>query len=238
MASEADRVRDVRFIQTCGQRLALPDEVLETAARGYHRVHATALGTEVDPVLLCITMLYATAKATDHPRDLRDCITVGLATVTPASDGPIPIDEKYRDIRESVIATEQLVLRALRFDLVPDPAPWQLLLLFLRSFERDGVASAGGRGPDATARLARTCTAVLNDTATSAAAAAMPPDHLAAAVLHVGAALEEAAPADVLATYVGLLVPALCDEATLAKSAGTVLSVYERPELAREDLRR
>jgi hypothetical protein len=69
---------------------------------------------------------------------------------------------RYRELRESVIAAEQLILRALRFDVAGcgDLPPRRLLLLFLRSLEQD---LPEGIVLDGFARFARTCVAVLND---------------------------------------------------------------------------
>jgi hypothetical protein len=45
-------------------------------------------------VLLGITLLYVAAKCTDNPRDLRDCITVGVSVADPESSAPMPIDSR------------------------------------------------------------------------------------------------------------------------------------------------
>jgi hypothetical protein len=73
---------------------ACTTQVIEAATRSYHRVHGTSLSGEIDPSLLGITLIYLAAKCADTPRDLRDCITVGVSVADPAQPSPIPIDEK------------------------------------------------------------------------------------------------------------------------------------------------
>eukprot|EP00037_Helgoeca_nana_P016035 m.150473 g.150473 ORF g.150473 m.150473 type:complete len:250 (+) comp23303_c0_seq1:305-1054(+) len=245
-ATEANRVRDVRFLQTCGQRLGLSDVVTATAAQCYHRVGQTVLAGEVDPVLLGITLLYVAAKCTDNPRDLRDCITVGVSVADPESSAPMPIDSRYREVRESVVSAEQLVLRALGFDVVMDVPVRRLLLFFLLSFERDlPTVTAQGEGgvgaqlkPESFAQLARTCTAIVNDVVTTSVCIEHPPEELAAGILYLGASLNTSfMTIDVVERYVGMLVPSLRDSAVLAKAVDSLLTVYECPQLKREELR-
>eukprot|EP00035_Acanthoeca_spectabilis_P004447 m.103610 g.103610 ORF g.103610 m.103610 type:complete len:217 (-) comp12581_c0_seq4:215-865(-) len=201
-----------RFLQTCGRRLELPDEVITTTAVCYTRISDTVLVSEVEPVLLGITLLYLVAKSSDHPRDLRDCISVATALADPVAVAPIAVDDRYRDVRESVVSTEQLVLRALDFDVGAGLPLRRLLLLFLLSFERDVNTVAGKEGrppcaPTTFARMARTCTAILNDAVT-------------------------------FGPYVGLLAPTLQDAPSLVRVLDTLLSVYERPDICHEELRR
>jgi hypothetical protein len=95
------------------------------------------------------------------------------------------------------VSAEQLVLRALGFDVVMDVPVRRLLLFFLLSFERDlptvTAQGEGGAGaqlkPESFAQLARTCTAIVNDVVTTSVCIEHPPEELAAGILYLGASL-------------------------------------------------
>lgn len=69
-------------------------QVITTTAVCYTRISDTVLVSEVEPVLLGITLLYLVAKSSDHPRDLRDCISVATALADPVAVAPIAVDDR------------------------------------------------------------------------------------------------------------------------------------------------
>jgi hypothetical protein len=61
--------------------------------------------------------MYLATKAEEQPRDLRDIITVGYSCIHREGEPPLRVGSLYRELRESVIACELLVLRGVGFDL-------------------------------------------------------------------------------------------------------------------------
>eukprot|EP00729_Bicosta_minor_P009937 gene9937-5147_t len=133
-----------KLIREIGLKMSLPTTVVCTSLALYHRFIAGPASDQLDLGLVAMAVVYLASKAEENPRDLRDVITVGHNCLRP-EEAPLRVGSFYRELRESVIACELLVLRGVGFDLVV-AHPHRHLLHFATLLEQDLNSNSGGSG--------------------------------------------------------------------------------------------
>eukprot|EP00039_Didymoeca_costata_P000638 m.46611 g.46611 ORF g.46611 m.46611 type:complete len:221 (-) comp10390_c0_seq1:714-1376(-) len=104
------------LIRKIGLKLELPSWTIGSALVYYHRFNLSPAADSVDDSLLSISCVYLATKAEETLRSLRDVITCGYSCLYPRAN-VLPVDAFYQELRESVIRAEQILLRALAFDV-------------------------------------------------------------------------------------------------------------------------
>jgi hypothetical protein len=187
----------VGLIREVGRKLSLPPLVTCSALALYHRFTAAAAAAEFDSSLIVMAVVYLATKAEECPRDLRDVITVGHSCIH-RDEPTLRVGKMYRELRESVIACELLVLRGVGFDLGGVAAhPHRHLLHFATLLEQHqvdrredaGAAASSSDIPtdDALRGAVNTAWALCNDAYITRLPVLTPPAHLAVVALWLAA---------------------------------------------------
>eukprot|EP00741_Cyanophora_paradoxa_P003927 tig00000737_g3820.t1 len=168
------RVSGADFIQETGVKLRMPQFVIATAIYFFHQFfqHNSFACTERETVPLAC--LYLASKSEEHCRKLRDIINVAYRVRNP-DKAPLRVGKEYWDMKELLIVTEQMLLRALAFDMSVD-LPYKYLLNYLKSL----------RVPKSFSQL---CWALVNDSLGSTLALQYRPHVLAAGAIHLASRL-------------------------------------------------
>ncbi|XP_064359538.1 cyclin-Q isoform X1 [Dromaius novaehollandiae] len=176
-------LRVARFIMEAGVKLGLGSVPLATACAAYHRfAGAVGPGAPYDPHLVAAAALFLAGKAEGQPLRARDVLNVAHRCLHPGQPPP-GLDGGFWALRDSLVQCELLLLRVLRFR-VAVPHPHKYLLHYLLALGRWG--RRGGWGHP---RVPGAAWALLRDGAAGGLGLRHPPQHLAAAALHLGLAL-------------------------------------------------
>ncbi|KAM8793684.1 cyclin-Q [Eudromia elegans] len=178
------RLRVARFIMEAGVKLGLGSVALGAACGAFHRF-ARAAGPRApyDPHLVGAAALLVAAKAAGRPLRARDVLNVALRCLQPGHP-PAGLDGPFWALRCSLVhlvQCELLLLRVLRFR-VGGAQPHRYLLHYLVALGRWGRRGGGGR-------VGGAAWALLRDGAAGGLGLRHPPQHLAAAALHLALAL-------------------------------------------------
>eukprot|EP00040_Diaphanoeca_grandis_P012238 m.62228 g.62228 ORF g.62228 m.62228 type:complete len:276 (+) comp23115_c0_seq1:279-1106(+) len=222
------------FIDEIGQKLRLSAMVIATAKTLFHRFQRSPSRDELDLPLLCLTLLYIAAKIEETPRDLRDVITTGYTSLH-NDDKMLRIDKLYRELRESMISCEQLVLRALGFQYAVNH-PHRILLLLLRSIEIDLKQQLEAHpDPDIMKLLAKKSWAVLCDSFRIPLCIEETPDDIAAACVFVASIILGIERSFKLLEYVENFVTKESRPKKIHGMASRIRAIYQYQDQVRED---
>ena len=143
-----------------------------------HTLGSLFSGTEVEynDIQLVATFLFLASKVCEEPRRIRDCMLVSFQVW---DHEPLRLDGKYVQMKRKVVQCEQVVLRALRFDLDCPTSEFTFLRFFqfARHLQSDGL----------TLRLGF---AMLTDSFRLPMAGTVDPATLAAAAIYVATKIE------------------------------------------------
>ncbi|XP_074713727.1 cyclin-Q isoform X1 [Strix uralensis] len=187
------RFRVARFLMEAGVKLGLGSVALATACAAFHRF-ARAVGPDAphDPHLVAAAALFLAGKAQGTPLRARDVLNVAHS---PPGAPPSPprclhpgqpppgLDGGFWALRDSLVQCELLLLRVLRFRL-PVAHPHKYLVQYLLALGRWG--RRGGWGHP---RVPGVSWALVRDGAAGGLGLRHPPQHLAAAALHLALSL-------------------------------------------------
>ncbi|XP_068280770.1 cyclin-Q [Nyctibius grandis] len=181
------RFRVARFIMEAGVKLGLGSAALATACAAFHRF-ARAAGPRAphDPHLVAAAALLLAGKAQGTPVRPRDLLNVAIRCLQPGQPPP-GLDGGFRALRQSLVQCELLLLRLLRFRL-PLAHPHQYLVQYLLALGRWGRRGGPGGGWGHP-RVPGVSWALVRDGAAGGLGLRYPPQHLAAAALHLALAL-------------------------------------------------
>ncbi|XP_069739217.1 cyclin-Q isoform X1 [Phaenicophaeus curvirostris] len=178
------RFRLARFIMEAGVKLGLGSLAVATACAAFHRwARAAGPGAPHDPHLMAAAAIFLAAKAQGTPLRARDVLNVTHRLLHPGQPPPGP-EGGFWGLRDSLVQCELLLLRVLRFR-VPVAHPHKYLVQYLLALGRWG-GRRGGWGPR---RVPGVSWALVRDGAAGGLALRHPPQHLAAAALHLALAL-------------------------------------------------
>eukprot|EP00741_Cyanophora_paradoxa_P008776 tig00001374_g8493.t1 len=168
------RVSGADFIQETGVKLRMPQFVIATAIYFFHQFFQ-----------------HNSFACTERETEAQDIINVAYRVRNP-DKAPLRVGKEYWDMKELLIVTEQMLLRALAFDMSVD-LPYKYLLNYLKSL----------RVPKSFSQL---CWALVNDSLGSTLALQYRPHVLAAGAIHLASRLAaqplpEARPGASLAWY-------------------------------------
>lgn len=119
----------VLFMQEAGVKLEFPVATSSAAAVLFHRFFLKRPIAEFDRFLITTTCLYLAAKLEESPKRLRDVINT---TYKVHHKAILQIGQEYWELRDAVIAHEQIVLRTLAFDLAVE-YPYKYLMNYAAS---------------------------------------------------------------------------------------------------------
>ncbi|XP_052635236.1 cyclin-Q [Harpia harpyja] len=177
------RFRIARFIMEAGVKLGLGSVALATACAAFHRFsRAVGPAAPHDPHLVAAAALFLAGKAQGTPLRARDVPQRGAQVPAPRA-APPGAGRGFWGLRDSLLQCELLLLRVLRFR-VPVAHPHKYLLQYLLALGRWG--RRGGLGAPAGAGVSW---ALVRDGAAGGLGLRHPPQHLAAAALHLALAL-------------------------------------------------
>ncbi|XP_053908190.1 cyclin-Q [Cuculus canorus] len=183
------RLRLARFIMEAGVKLGLGSLAVATACAAFHRwARAARPGAPHDPHLMAAAAIFLAAKAQGTPLRARDVLNVTHRLLHPGQPPPGP-EGGFWGLRDSLVQCELLLLRVLRFR-VPVAHPHKYLLQYLVALGRWG-GRRGGWGPR---RVPGVSWALVRDGAAGGLGLRYPPQHVAAAALHLALALCGRAP--------------------------------------------
>eukprot|EP01116_Phalansterium_solitarium_P015891 TRINITY_DN3565_c0_g2_i1.p1 TRINITY_DN3565_c0_g2~~TRINITY_DN3565_c0_g2_i1.p1 ORF type:complete len:214 (+),score=23.35 TRINITY_DN3565_c0_g2_i1:429-1070(+) len=173
MSSDSkSRKLGVLFIQEAGVKLEFPVQTTSAAAVLFHRFFLKRSFQEFDKFLIATTCLYLAAKLEESPKRLRDVINT---TFNLQHKTPIQIGQEYWELRDSVVAHEQIVVRTLAFELTVQQ-PYKHLMNYASTL----------RAP---APLLQTAWNVMNDSFCTLVCIDFQPHEIAAASLFLAAKL-------------------------------------------------
>ncbi|TSM04860.1 Cyclin-related protein FAM58A [Bagarius yarrelli] len=198
--------RVCRFITETGVKLGMRSVPVATACSLYHKFFQTACLQVYEPYLVAMSCIYLAGKVEEQHLRTRDIINVCHRYFRPGSD-PLELNEKFWELRDSVVQCELLVLRQLNFH-VSFEHPHKYLLHYLLSVRSLMNRYAWSRTP-----IAETAWALLKDSYHGPVCVRYQPQHLALTALYLA-----------LHTY-GVQVPAgemewwqvLCEDLTKAQ---------------------
>ncbi|XP_065509442.1 cyclin-Q [Caloenas nicobarica] len=175
------RFRVARFIMEAGLKLGLGSVAVATACAAFQRFcRAAGPRAPHDPHLVAAAALSLAAKALGAPLRARDVLNVAHRCLRPGQPPP-ELDGPFRALRLSLGRCELLLLRVLRFRL-PTQHPHKYLLQYLLALGHWGGRGGWGRVPGVSWALVR-------DGAGGGLGLRHPPQHVAAAALHLAMAL-------------------------------------------------
>ncbi|KAK3547145.1 hypothetical protein QTP86_015608 [Hemibagrus guttatus] len=198
--------RVCRFIIETGVKLGMRSVPVATACSLYHKFFQTASLQVYEPYLVAMSCIYLAGKVEEQHLRTRDIINVCHRYFHPGSD-PMELNEKFWELRDSVVQCELLILRQLNFH-VSFEHPHKYLLHYLLSVRSLMNRHAWSRTP-----IAETAWALIKDSYHGPVCVHHQPQHLALTALYLA-----------LHTY-GVQVPAgerewwqvLCEDITKAQ---------------------
>eukprot|EP00051_Salpingoeca_urceolata_P025776 m.467518 g.467518 ORF g.467518 m.467518 type:complete len:258 (+) comp20364_c1_seq1:1172-1945(+) len=177
------------FVRQAGQKLYFGAPQIATALCVVHAFRGCKnVDADVDWALLGTTALFLAAKMDTAPVDLRDVVNTAYRTLHP-NDSPLKIGEEYKQLRESVVTCELIVLRTLGFSLNFD-LPHQYVLHFVSALSGCCKAlDASKDGQSNLQRLAQLSWTLLNDFFMDPLCLACAATPLAVTVIHLACSL-------------------------------------------------
>uniref|UniRef100_A0A8V5GME1 Uncharacterized protein n=1 Tax=Melopsittacus undulatus TaxID=13146 RepID=A0A8V5GME1_MELUD len=170
------RFRVARFIMEAGVKLGLGSVAVCTACSAFHRCcRALRMRRRHDPHLVAAAAIALAAKAEGTPLRTRDLLNVTHRCLHPGVP-PLALDAEFWALRDSLMQCELWVLRVLRFRL-PLAQEHKYLAQFSLAL---GQWARGGRGG-----APAVAWALLRDGAAGGLGLRSPPQHVAAAALHL-----------------------------------------------------
>ncbi|KAK9723065.1 hypothetical protein K7432_002174 [Basidiobolus ranarum] len=141
--SSNSSISPYQYIILAGEKLKLPQPTIATAIVLYYRVknsqsQLSSQGRQeskqleqenetcddLEVYLLVTTCINLACKTTEVSRKVRDIINVGYRLLHP-TESPLRIGEAYWKMKDSLLSSELIVLRILRFEVdVELPYPW------------------------------------------------------------------------------------------------------------------
>ncbi|XP_063065403.1 cyclin-Q [Engraulis encrasicolus] len=170
--------RVCRFIIETGVKLGMKSLPVATACALYHRFFRTASLDVYEPYLVAMSAIYLAGKVEEQHLRTRDIINVCHRFFHPGSE-PMELDNKFWELRDSVVQCELLILRQLNFQ-VANEHPHKYLLHYLVSVRNLVNRHAWARTP-----IAETAWALLKDSYHGVVCVKHAPQHLALAVLYL-----------------------------------------------------
>ncbi|KAJ8688293.1 hypothetical protein QAD02_024088 [Eretmocerus hayati] len=167
-----------RFIFECGIKLEAHPLTMSTAATLYHRFMREALPQGYDPYLIASTCLYLAGKIKDNQLKIRDIMNVSFSTLHRGA-GPLELGEQYWSMRDAIVQAELLIMRMLKFEVMPEH-PHKYLLHYLRSLQAWFGEEEWQRYP-----VAKTSMALLQDFHHVPAVLDYPPNLIAIACINL-----------------------------------------------------
>lgn len=159
------------FVQETSIKLRLSPVAIGTALVLTHCLERKiSIKGMQDIHLFAEAIVLIVSKTAEESRRVRDVVNVAYRMLHPSPQPPLEINQKYKSHKESVLATEQMILRSIGFSLNFE-VPHKYLLNYLHSL--------GG-----SQFLAQTCWNVLNDILLSSKIALTTPSLVALSVIY------------------------------------------------------
>lgn len=170
--------RVCRFITETGVKLGMRSVPVATACSLYHKFFQSASLQIYEPYLVAMSCIYLAGKVEEQHLRTRDIINVCHRYFRPGSF-PMELNEKFWELRDSVVQCELLILRQLNFH-VSFEHPHKYLLHYLLSLRNLLNRHAWSRTP-----ISETAWALLKDSYHGLVCIHHKPQHLALAVLYL-----------------------------------------------------
>ncbi|MCL4138243.1 UNVERIFIED_CONTAM: hypothetical protein GTU68_045662 [Idotea baltica] len=121
-----------RFLRECCIKLNAAIPTMCTAATYFHKFFNCVKFEDYDSYLIGCTCIYLASKVKNDDIKIRDIINIGYHTIR-LNEAPLSLDP-YFELRDSLVETELLLMRMLKFDLSVD-LPQKHLLFYLNALE-------------------------------------------------------------------------------------------------------
>ncbi|RXG51720.1 hypothetical protein Avbf_16724 [Armadillidium vulgare] len=121
-----------KYLRECCMKLNASVVTMCTAITYYHRFYNNVNFEDYDPYLIACTCIYLASKVKNDDLKIRDIINVGYHTIH-RNRSPLSLDP-YFELRDSLVESELLLMRMLKFDLHVD-LPHKYLLFYLNTLK-------------------------------------------------------------------------------------------------------
>ncbi|XP_055220134.1 cyclin-Q-like [Gorilla gorilla gorilla] len=170
--------RVARFIMEASVKLGMRSIPIATACTIYRKFFCETSLDACDPYLIAMFSIYLAGKVEEQHLQTRDIINVSNKYFNPSGE-PLELDSRFRELRDSIVQCQLLMLRVLRFQ-VSFQHPHKYLLHYLVSLKNWLNRHSWQRTP-----VAVTAWALLRDSYHRGLCLRFQDQHIAVAVLYL-----------------------------------------------------